>query len=149
MKIALYIEDGIEQLVLTPESEHERKMLSLLHDQSRTVSILRGAFYECRGGWVRQGDLAVSSHYDGYGRNPRKDDESTMLVLRRPPAKEPDSEAETLAYQLSVINDEIESWLKEDQRPDYVQVMSKPRRMFEEWSKAFKAAGAALRRQAA
>lgn len=85
MKIALYIEDGIEQLVLTPESEHERKMLSLLHDQTRTVSILRGAFYECRGGWVRQGYLNEATMYDRVGSNPRKDDESTMLVLRRPP----------------------------------------------------------------
>lgn len=89
MKIALYIEDGIEQLVLTPESEHERKMLSLLHDQSRTVAIIRGSFYETRGGWVRQGYLNHQNPYDGYLGNSRKDDESTMLVLRRP-APEPD-----------------------------------------------------------
>lgn len=30
MKIAFYIEEGIEQIVLTPETEYETKMLALL-----------------------------------------------------------------------------------------------------------------------
>ncbi|NSY17249.1 hypothetical protein [Neorhizobium sp. AL 9.2.2] len=74
MKIALYIEDGLEQIVLTSESKTEEAILGRLHDGSREVSIHQGAFYAaCRGGWVRE----------------FKDDKSTMIVLRpAPPATE-------------------------------------------------------------
>lgn len=81
MITAFYIEDGLEQIVLTPETEHEKKMLALLHDSSRTISIKSGAFYHCQGGWVRHGEILRGWSY-GY-ENKRKDDESTMLVLRR------------------------------------------------------------------
>ena len=73
MKIALYIEDGLEQIVLTPEGDTEKAILGKLHDGSRALSITRGSFYECRGGWVRQSG----------------DDSSTMLVLRRQPTTTP------------------------------------------------------------
>ena len=53
MKIALYIEDGLEQIVLTPQTETEAGIVSKLEDGSRELSIKRGAFYECQGGWVR------------------------------------------------------------------------------------------------
>lgn len=66
MKIALYIEDGLEQIVLTPQGKVERDILAKLHDGDRELSILSGSFYECQGGWVRQ----------------RQGDESTMIVLR-------------------------------------------------------------------
>lgn len=66
MKIALYIEDGLEQIVLTPESDTERAIVGKLHDGSRELSIKQGSFYECRGGWVRQ-----SSNED-----------STLIILR-------------------------------------------------------------------
>ena len=66
MKIALYIEDGLEQIVLTPESDTERAIVGKLHDGSRELSIKQGSFYECRGGWVRQ-----SSNED-----------STFIILR-------------------------------------------------------------------
>jgi hypothetical protein len=69
VKIALYIEDGLEQVVLTPESDTEKGILGKMHDGSRDLSVLRGAFYECRGGWVREG----------------LNNDSTMVVLR--PAK--------------------------------------------------------------
>lgn len=71
MKIALYIEDGLEQIVLTPESDTEKAILGKIHDGSRELSIKRGEFYECRGGWVRHGR--------GTG------DDSTMIVLRPAP----------------------------------------------------------------
>lgn len=67
MKIALYIADGVEQIVLTPEGKTEKDILGKLHDGSRSLSIKRGSFYECRGGWVRQST---------------NDDDSTMIVLR-------------------------------------------------------------------
>lgn len=66
MKIALYIDDAVEQIILTPESETERGILGKLHDDSRDFAIHRGGFYACRGGWTRHGI----------------DQESTMIVLR-------------------------------------------------------------------
>ncbi|EJU14948.1 hypothetical protein LH128_01192 [Sphingomonas sp. LH128] len=66
MKIALYIEDGREQIVLTPTSQTEKALLGKLHDGSRELSIHAGSFYACRGGWTRQGETR---------------DESTMIVL--------------------------------------------------------------------
>ena len=70
MKIALYIEDGLEQIVLTPESETEKAILGKLHDGSRSLEIKRGSFYACQGGWTRHEASA--------------DDASTMIVLRAP-----------------------------------------------------------------
>jgi hypothetical protein len=55
MKIALYIEDGLEQIVLTPESDVEKGIVGKLTDDSRALRILKGSFYECAGGWLRQG----------------------------------------------------------------------------------------------
>lgn len=72
MKIALYIEDGLEQIVLTPSSDTEKAILGKLHDGSRELQILKGSFYACQGGWVRQ----------------YSDDASTMIVLRALQAKE-------------------------------------------------------------
>lgn len=74
MKIALYIEDGIEQIVLTPDGPTETALLGKLHDGTRELSIYRGSFYECAGGWVRHA---------------KKDDSSTMIVLRPKPAAPP------------------------------------------------------------
>lgn len=81
MKIALYIEDGLEQIVLTPESKVEHDLLGKLHDGSRQLSIKRGKFYECTGGWVTQGRLSSQGIY-GVGRDERERNESTMIVLR-------------------------------------------------------------------
>ena len=67
MKIALYIEDGLEQIVLTPESETEAGILAKLHDGEREIQILKGAFYSCAGGWVRHAD---------------REENSTMIVMR-------------------------------------------------------------------
>lgn len=68
MKIALYIEDGLEQIVLTPETDTEKGILGKLHD-GRQLNIVRGQFYECRGGWVRENGGI----------------DSTMIVLREKP----------------------------------------------------------------
>lgn len=77
MKIALYIEDGLEQIVLTPESDTEAGILGKMHDGSRDMSISRGSFYACRGGWVRQSTVSTRHSI------PSEDDDSTMIVLRR------------------------------------------------------------------
>lgn len=65
MKIALYIEDGREQIVLTPTSDTEKAILAKLHDGSRVANIYRGTFYGCVGGWTRKGES----------------DDSTIIVL--------------------------------------------------------------------
>ena len=83
MKIALYIEDGLEQIVLTPESETEKGILGKLSDGSRELSIKRGTFYGCQGGWTRWGESYMGSGVH-FAREQDKD-ESTMIVLR--PAK--------------------------------------------------------------
>jgi len=75
MKVAFYIEDGLEQIVLTPESDHEKRMMDLVHRGDRSFSIYRGTFYHCRGGWTRHGDS------DGLHDLDRSDD-STIIVIR-------------------------------------------------------------------
>jgi len=66
MKIALYIEEGLEQIVLTPETPTEKNILGKLHDGSRQLNIARNSFYHTRGGFIRQG----------------ANEDSTMIVLR-------------------------------------------------------------------
>ena len=66
MKIAFYIEDGLEQIILTPADKYERDMLSKMHDGTRDLDIKRGSFYACQGGWTRQGS----------------NEDSTIVVLR-------------------------------------------------------------------
>jgi len=53
MKTALYIEDGVTQIILTPESDWERVILADV--DKRPVTFFRGEFYSCRGGWDRHG----------------------------------------------------------------------------------------------
>ena len=57
MKTAIYIEDGIVQLVITPESEFEKNALSSFEDDKLEAKIMAGSFYDCRGGWTRQKKL--------------------------------------------------------------------------------------------
>lgn len=88
MKIALYIEDGLEQIVLTPETETEKGILGKLSDGSRELSIKHGSFYKCLGGWTRFSEASYTSSMLSHSE--RRDDESTMIVLRvkkpEPPA---------------------------------------------------------------
>jgi len=85
MKIALYIEDGLEQIVLTPESDTEKGILGKIHDGSRQMELRRGSFYKCQGGWVR-----YSQPWRGTYDRTDNDDESTMIVLRPAPPPEPE-----------------------------------------------------------
>lgn len=78
MRIALYLEDGLEQVVLTPETDAESSILEKLHDGTRELSIYRGSFYDCRGGWKRYTPFQPSSF--AYGTD--SGDESTLIVLR-------------------------------------------------------------------
>jgi len=54
MKTAIYIEDGVVQLVITPESEFEKNALTTIQNDPVEVEVFSGSFYDCRGGWVRQ-----------------------------------------------------------------------------------------------
>jgi len=79
MKIALYIEDGLEQIVLTPESDTEKGIVGKLGDGSRQLQIKKGSFYKCNGGWIRYGEGKRSTAFASSGYE--WDDESTMIVL--------------------------------------------------------------------
>lgn len=85
MKIALYIEDGLEQVVLTPESPTERNILGKLHDGTRELSIHSGSFYTCRGGWMRNATSYSTSVYS----TTQSDDQSTIIVLRKKEESQP------------------------------------------------------------
>lgn len=67
MKTAIYIEQGITQLVLTPDNEWEKKIVESISTGSQAVEIKRGSFYQCRGNWVRFDE--------------RQEDESLILVV--------------------------------------------------------------------
>ena len=54
MKTAIYIEDGIVQLVITPQNEFEKNALSTFENRELEAELFSGSFYDCRGGWVRQ-----------------------------------------------------------------------------------------------
>lgn len=73
MKTAIYIEDGVVQLVLTPQDEFERNALRSFENKPMSVSIKTGAFYDCQGGWTRQTDTTF------YGATSRSEDRSLIL----------------------------------------------------------------------
>lgn len=53
MKTAIYIEDGVVQLVLTPENEFEKNALRSFENKPLETSMYTGEFYACQGGWMR------------------------------------------------------------------------------------------------
>ena len=75
MKTAIYIEDGIVQLVITPESDFEKNALKSFDGRELDAKIFSGSFYDCRGGWARQGDFNPSALYG-------KPDDDKSLILR-------------------------------------------------------------------
>jgi hypothetical protein len=72
MKSAIYIEEGVTQVVLTPENEWERNSLKMIKNAG-DLQIFEGGFYECQGGWYR--------HSRGTGYN------ESSLILRVNKAK--------------------------------------------------------------
>lgn len=65
MKVAIYIVNNTTQIVLTPEEKFETASLDHLHAPNSKLTVLRGSFYETRGGWYRES----------------ADDQSTMLRI--------------------------------------------------------------------
>ena len=77
MKTAIYIEDGIIQLVLTPDSDFEKNAISSFEDKPLETKIFSGSFYDCRGGWTRQS--SHSKYGTTYGGS---DSGDKSLILR-------------------------------------------------------------------
>ena len=75
MKTAIYVEDGVVQLVLTPESKFEKDALTTFTDKPLKIEVFNGSFYDCRGGWVRQRSYIQS--LNGHGN-----DNSLILTIR-------------------------------------------------------------------
>lgn len=72
MKTAIYIEDGVLQLVLTPGDDFEKNILRSFEDKPITTKVMAGQFYASNGGYAR--------HQDSEMFSPDKRDRS--LVLR-------------------------------------------------------------------
>jgi hypothetical protein len=53
MKTAIYIEDGVVQLILTPENAFEKNALKSFYEKPLDVKMFEGTFYDCNGGWSR------------------------------------------------------------------------------------------------
>jgi len=68
MKTAVYIEDGVSQIVLTPETEMEKALVDKLSNDEYNIRIFKGEFFDCRAGYAR---YAVGG------------DESLMIRLER------------------------------------------------------------------
>lgn len=69
MKTAIYIEDGVIQLVLTPDSDWERNAIRAFEDKPTETSIKVGAFYDCSGGWTRHTRVYESAYRDDNERS--------------------------------------------------------------------------------
>ena len=78
-KTAIYIEDGIVQLVITPESEFGKKAISTFTNKPMQAKLFEGSFYDCRGGWVRQNNYPTRALY---GNDWDNKDKSLILVSR-------------------------------------------------------------------
>lgn len=70
MKTAIYIEDGLLQLVITPETKFEKNAIGNFESSGIETKIMTGAFYACQGGWSR--------HTSGYN-----DDERSLILTHR------------------------------------------------------------------
>jgi hypothetical protein len=76
MKSAIYIEQGITQFVLTPESDIDKQVLDQI-EKAKGMNTCRGSFYECRGGWMRYKER---QGYSPYGLNASSDDSLIFMV---------------------------------------------------------------------
>lgn len=77
MKTAIYIEDGVVQLVITPESDFEKNALSTMQGNLLDAKIFSGSFYDCRGGWIRQAEYGINNGY-----NTVIDNDDKSLIIR-------------------------------------------------------------------
>lgn len=71
MKIAIYIEDGLSQLVLTPQTKYEEAIIKTIRRGDQNVTISSGSFYEAR---MNDDSYIKKSEYS--------DDESLIIVTK-------------------------------------------------------------------
>jgi hypothetical protein len=84
MKTAIYIEDGLVQLVLTPESDFEFATLKAFEkDGGLDATVFHGQFYDNRGGWTRQADYKPENEYS-YGYNAKGSTERSLIIRAKP-----------------------------------------------------------------
>lgn len=77
---AIYIQDGITQLVLTPGTKLDQQVLDELQDNITRVRVHRGEFYASYHGYIREkGD----DGYTWYGD--RQSEKSLIFVLDKTP----------------------------------------------------------------
>lgn len=76
MKTAIYIEDGVVQLVITPENDFEKNALRSFEANPMEAKIFSGSFYDCRGGWIRQ-----TSHYQSMSGVENSNDRSLIVRM--------------------------------------------------------------------
>ena len=69
MKTAIYIDDGVVQLVITPQSDFEKNALRSFEDGELNAKTFNGAFYDCSGGWTRQRECLSMNHQDQQDRS--------------------------------------------------------------------------------
>lgn len=81
MKIAFYM-----------ENKSEKSMLDALHEKDRVLSVRKGSFYECRGGWIRHKYGQFDGPYTGSAHG--NEDDSTMLVMHMAEKAAPDPDPE-------------------------------------------------------
>lgn len=79
MRSALYLENGYTQVVLTPENDFEKAALRAIETSVNELSVKRGEFYHCQGGWARE----------AYWSGSRASYDSLMLIVQ-PKAPEPE-----------------------------------------------------------
>ncbi len=80
MKTAIYIEDGLLQLVLTPQSDTDQKVLDTLKEAGGNLQTYWGEFYVCQGGWTRHKETYESNV--GYAGS-RSPDSSLIFVVKK------------------------------------------------------------------
>ncbi len=78
MKTAIYVEDGIVQLVVTPETEFEKNALTIFQEKPLEATIFAGSFYDCRGGWARQSEI-----YPHISGSQNRQDHSLILRIKK------------------------------------------------------------------
>ncbi len=60
MRTAIYIENGLLQVIMTPEDDYEKGVIKGIEKKDMKVSIYEGEFYQCQGGWAREKDYPDS-----------------------------------------------------------------------------------------
>ena len=60
MKLAVVMENDRRQIVITPETEYEIDILEGVKSDDDVQMIGRGSYYNCNGGWTRQGNTEES-----------------------------------------------------------------------------------------